>query len=76
MVWIMHQLLYGLASHDAYTGWSCGVKCDACDLDHGGAWQILLATSWVARARHVIDKHLNPRVLCCKPPHDVRGNEH
>lgn len=36
MIWIMHQLLYGLASQDAYTGWSCGVKCHACDLDHGG----------------------------------------
>ena len=31
----MHQLLYGLAQGDGYTGWSCEIKCAACDKDHG-----------------------------------------
>jgi hypothetical protein len=35
MIWIVHQLIYGLSSGDAYTGWNCGVKCVACDAEHG-----------------------------------------
>ena len=35
MIWIVHQLIHGVASGDAYTGWKCDVKCQECDQDHG-----------------------------------------
>lgn len=35
LVWIVHQLIHGVASGDGYAGWNCAVKCDACDPDHG-----------------------------------------
>ena len=35
MIWIVHQLIHGVASGDAYTGWQCDVKCEECDRDHG-----------------------------------------
>ena len=35
MIWIVHQLIHGVASGDAYTGWQCDVKCQECDEDHG-----------------------------------------
>ena len=35
MIWIMHLLINGIPSGDGYTGWNCGVKCDACHPEHG-----------------------------------------
>lgn len=35
MIWITHQLIYGISSGDGYTGWNCGVKCDDCDPARG-----------------------------------------
>ena len=35
MIWIVHQLIHGVASGDAYTGWQCELKCQECDQDHG-----------------------------------------
>lgn len=37
VIWILHQLIHGVVSGDtnAYTGWNCAVRCDACDPEHG-----------------------------------------
>ena len=35
MIWIVHQLIHGVTSGDGYAGWSCDVKCEACDATHG-----------------------------------------